>query len=318
MSKVTKKLTSAVLFIAILASLLVGFSFLMKPGKTASVNVLEDPLTNGILAEKNNSIDVLFLGDSECYSTFIPLEIWRKHGITSYVCGTSDQVLSYSYELLTKSMKRQNPKIVVLETNTLFREVTSTKAFLNKAEGLFSVFKYHDRWKLLQPKSWRMTETKTYDRRSKGYLFNMSVSAADTNGYMKPCTEKENVTKENIRYITKIRDYCRKNGAELVLVSVPSTKNWNYAKHNAVEKLTNDTGIDYVDMNTLREEIPIDWKKDTRDKGDHLNFYGAMKATDFFGNYLEAKGVFKDKRKLESYMDWNKNSDEFLSAIDIV
>ena len=138
MNKILKNTISAVLFIAILASLLMGFSFIMKPAK---VNALEDPLTNGILSEKKNTIDVVFLGDSECYSTFIPLKIWKEHGITSYVCGTSDQVLSFSYELLIKSMKKQDPKVVVLETNAIFREVTSTKAFLNKAEGLFAAEK---------------------------------------------------------------------------------------------------------------------------------------------------------------------------------
>ena len=207
MNKILKNTISAVLFIAILASLLMGFSFIMKPGKSAKVNALEDPLTNGILSEKKNTIDVVFLGDSECYSTFIPLKIWKEHGITSYVCGTSDQVLSFSYELLIKSMKKQDPKVVVLETNAIFREVTSTKAFLNKAEGLFSVFKYHDRWKLMQPKSWRFNEAKTYDRRSKGYLFNMSVSPADAYEYMKPDDSKETTSKDNVKYITMLRDY---------------------------------------------------------------------------------------------------------------
>lgn len=316
MNKVLKNTISAVLFIAILASLLMGFSFIMKPGKSAKVNALEDPLTNGMLSEKKNTIDVIFLGDSECYSTFIPLQIWKEQGITSYVCGTSDQVLSYSYELLTKSEKKQDPKVVVLETNVIFREVTSTKAFLNKAEGLFSVFKYHDRWKLLQPKSWRLNDAKTYDSRSKGYLFNMSVSPADTGDYMKPDKNREAVSKDNIKYVIKLRDYCQKNNAELVLVSVPSTKNWNYSKHNAISDIAKALEIDYVDMNTLSTEIPIDWKTDTRDKGDHLNYLGAAKATEYFGKYLKEKKFFKDKRKLEAYDDWNNLAEEFYLSID--
>lgn len=318
MSKTLKNTISAVAFIGILASILMGLSFLMKPGKSENVNALEDPLTNGILSEEKNTVDVLFLGDSECYSTFIPLQIWKEHGITSYVCGTSDQVLSYSYELLAKSMKKQDPKVVVLETNAIFREVTSTKAFLNKAEGLFSVFKYHDRWKLLQPKELRLNDVKTYDRRSKGYLFNASVSPADTDGYMEPCGDREPVPKDNLKYLTKIRDYCKKNGAELVLVSVPSTKNWNYSKHNAVSDLASELEINYVDMNTLGSEIPIDWKRDTRDKGDHLNYFGASKATEYFGKYLESKGFFEDKRKLEKYSYWNRTADEFLSSVEKV
>ena len=133
MKKVFRNIICSVLFLSILSVLLMTASAIMKPGKRAGVNSLEDPLTNGVLAERKNTVDVLFLGDSECYSTFIPLKIWNDHGITSYVCGTTEQVLSFSYELLTKAEKKQNPKTVVLETNTVFREVTNTKAFINKA-----------------------------------------------------------------------------------------------------------------------------------------------------------------------------------------
>ena len=314
MKKVFRNIISSVLFLSILAALLMTASAIMKPSKRAGVNSLEDPLTNGVLAERKNTIDVVFLGDSECYSTFIPLKIWNDHGITSYVCGTTEQVLSYSYELLTKTEKKQDPKIVVLETNTVFREVTSTKAFINKAEGLFSVFKYHDRWKNLQPKSWQINENKIYDERSKGYLFNTIVNAASTQGYMTPTDEKETIPTDNVKYVKKIRDYCRKNGAELVLVSVPSTKNWNYAKHNAIAELSDNLGIEYVDMNTLRKEIPIDWKNETRDKGDHLNYYGAVKATSYIGKYLEASGLFESKKNDPEYAEWNRFAADFYAS----
>lgn len=313
-NKTFKNIICSALFLAILASVLMTFSAVMKPRKSAGVNALEDPLTNGVLAERDSSIDVVFLGDSECYSTFIPLKIWNDYGITSYVCGTTEQVLSYSYELLTKTEKRQNPKTVVLETNTIFREVTNTKAFINKAEGLFSVFKYHDRWKNLQPKSWRITKNKIYDERSKGYLFNTTVNAASPDGYMTPTSDKEDIPAENVKYVKKLRDYCRKNGAELVLVSVPSTKNWDYAKHNAISELSNSLGIDYIDMNTIPNEIPIDWKKETRDKGDHLNYYGAVKATAYIGKYLESSGNFKSKKDDPEYAEWNRFAADFFAS----
>lgn len=314
MKKVFRNIICSVLFLSILSVLLMTASAIMKPGKRAGVNSLEDPLTNGVLAERKNTVDVLFLGDSECYSTFIPLKIWNDHGITSYVCGTTEQVLSFSYELLTKAEKKQNPKTVVLETNTVFREVTNTKAFINKAEGLFSVFKYHDRWKNLQPKSWQINENKIYDERSKGYLFNTIVNAASTQGYMTPTDEKETIPTDNVKYVKKIRDYCRKNGAELVLVSVPSTKNWNYAKHNAIAELSENLGIEYVDMNTMQKEIPIDWKNETRDKGDHLNYYGAVKATSYMGKYLEASGLFKNKKNDPEYAEWNRFAADFYAS----
>lgn len=314
MPKILKNIIGSAAFIAILAVLLIVSSIIVKPGSTVKVNALQDPLVNGILAETKNSIDVVFLGDSEAYSAFIPLKIWQDRGITSYVCGTSSQELCYSYELLTKSFKTQKPKIVVLETNAIFRNFSRSSVISTKAQGLFAVFRYHDRWKSLQPKSWTLSADKTYDDRSKGYLYNTTMNGASVDGYMAATDEKEQISSENSKYVEKIRDYCRKNGAELVLVSVPSTKNWDMRKHNAVTELSKKLGIEYIDMNLLGREIPIDWKRDTRDRGDHMNFTGAMKVSAYMGEFFASKNVFRDKRNDAMYKNWNDYAAEFAES----
>ncbi len=312
--KTLKNILGSAVFIAILAVLLIVLSILVKPGSTVKVNALQDPLVNGILAEEKNSIDVVFLGDSESYSAFIPLKIWQDRGITSYVCGTSSQELCYSYELLTKSFKAQKPKVVVLETNTIFRNFSRSSVISTKAQGLFAVFRYHDRWKSLQPKGWSLTADKTYDDRSKGYLYSTTMNGASVEGYMEATEEKEPISSENSKYVEKIRDYCRKNGAELVLVSVPSTTNWDMRRHNAVTELAGRLEIEYIDMNLLGREIAIDWKRDTRDRGDHMNFTGAMKVSAYMGEFFASKNIFIDKRKDAMYKNWNEYAAEFAEA----
>ena len=99
-----------------------------------------------------------------------------------------------------------------------------------------------------------------------------------------------------------------------MLVSVPSTKNWNYAKHNAIAELSDNLGIEYVDMNTLQKEIPIDWKNETRDEGDHLNYYGAVKATSYMGKYFEASGLFENKKNDPEYAEWNRFAADFYAS----
>ena len=312
--KTLKNILGSAVFIAIFAVLLIVLSILVKPGSTVKVNALQDPLVNGILAEEKNSIDVVFLGDSESYSAFIPLKIWQDRGITSYVCGTSSQELCYSYELLTKSFKAQKPKVVVLETNTIFRNFSRSSVISTKAQGLFAVFRYHDRWKSLQPKGWSLTADKTYDDRSKGYLYSTTMNGASVEGYMEATEEKEPISSENSKYVEKIRDYCRKNGAELVLVRVPSTTNWDMRRHNAVTELAGKLKIEYIDMNLLGREIAIDWKRDTRDRGDHMNFTGAMKVSAYMGEFFASKNIFIDKRKDAMYKNWNEYAAEFAEA----
>ena len=47
------------------------------------------------------------------------------------------------------------------------------------------------------------------------------------------------------------------------------------------------------------------------DRGDHLNYYGACKVTDFFTELLTEKNRFPDKRSDPAYADWNRCLDEF-------
>ena len=75
---------------------------------------------SGILTEPENTIDVLVLGDSESYNSYIPLELWNQYGFTSYVCGTPAQRISNSYEYLKSVFNTQKPKIVILEANNLY------------------------------------------------------------------------------------------------------------------------------------------------------------------------------------------------------
>lgn len=78
-----------------------------------------------------------------------------------------------------------------------------------------------------------------------------------------------------------------------------------------MEAISKDLGVDYIDTNLLRDDIPIDWKKDTKDKGDHLNYKGAVKLTNYIGKYLDDTKLFKDKRNDPSYDNWNTCLDKF-------
>ena len=68
--------------------------------------------------------------------------------------------------------------------------------------------------------------------------------------------------------------------------------------------LLDDLGIDFIDMNLLTEEIPIDWNHDTRDKGDHLNYKGACKVTTYLASYLNNTGLFTSHKEDPEFSDW--------------
>lgn len=301
------------LFSCILCALLLLLSQLVVPKNNSKESGMVDARANGILAEPENTIDVVFVGDSECYSSFIPLHIWQETGITSYVCSTSAQRLNYSYEFLQKAFQKQSPRVVVLETNAIFRNISYTDVIGYKAEELFQVFRYHNRWKEVGSQDFNLKKPNyTYLSPTKGYKYNTkNRGKADTSKYMTPSADRQTIPPKCKLYLKKIAALCEKNGAKLVLVSTPSTKNWNTKRHNAVEDEAKDLNLTYLDLNLEQDQIGIDWAKDSRDKGDHLNYYGATKVTGFVATYLQNTKLFPDKRQNQSYKDWNQAAVDF-------
>ena len=114
---------------------------------------------------------------------------------------------------------------------------------------------------------------------------------------MKETSQKEKISSTVEDYLEKIRMLCVKNQAELVLISTPSPANYNYKKHNGLQKLADQYSLEYLDLNLKLEEIGIDWAVDTLDKGDHLNISGAEKVTKYLGDYLSGKYGLTDRRQ---------------------
>ena len=98
-----KKIVNSIIFLAGLAAILVLTSHFLKPNDDVYN-------TNGVMAKKeefqketNDTIDVIFIGDSEVYSAYNPMQLYGKYGFTSYVLATSAQRLCDTYSIL-KSM----------------------------------------------------------------------------------------------------------------------------------------------------------------------------------------------------------------------
>ena len=312
-----KKILSGIGFFLILLVLIAAASYVVLPKNNTRAAGMHTPQANGFLGEPENTIDVLFLGNSESYCGFIPLEIWKEQGITSYVCGSSDQKLYETEQYLRSVFHCQSPKLVVVETLALYRDYGRTEVLPEKAEEWLPLLRYHDRWKSLRAEDWYKPVRYTHIRGDKGYHLYREMEAADTAGYMAPTEDVDPIASKNVKHIRYIRDFCQENGAELVLVSVPSTFNWNRARHNSVSALAESLGITYLDLNLMPEEVPIDWETDTRDWGDHMNYTGAKKVSAFMGKWLAETGLFEDKRSWDAYSQWNQFLQEYLEDKEV-
>lgn len=254
--------------------------------------------TADIKAEPDNSLDVLFFGDSESYASFYPQYLYSKFGYTSFVCGTAAQKVCDTYAILKNAFETQSPKVIVLETNCFYRNLKSKDEnpdlVMNYLTDTFPVFANHSYWKgwarKLLPKS---RDTKR--RKQKGFIVRKNVIPYKGGEYMHKTEKKRKISKEISSYLEQIAALCEENNASLVFVSTPSPKNWNYKKHNGCQSWADAHKITYVDLN-LDKGITIDWSTDSKDGGDHLNLSGAKKVTKFMGKYFQENYNLTDKR----------------------
>lgn len=279
--------------------IIISFFFQRKDGLYVYDSLSVSVKTADIKAEPDNSLDILFFGDSESYAAFSPRHLYSKYGYTSYVCGTAAQKVCDTYAILKDAFETQSPKVIVLETNCLFRDLKSKEEnpdlVMNYLTDTLPVFANHASWK----KAARKLLPKSRDerrRKQKGFIVRKNVIPYKGGKYMKKTKKKRTVNKDISSYLEQIVTLCEENQAKLLLVSTPSPKNWNYKKHNGVQEWADSHSIDYIDLN-LEEGVKINWKKDTKDGGDHLNFSGAKKVTSFMGEYFRANYTLEDKRR---------------------
>ena len=68
-----KNIIKALTFLFILSILLIGSSRILEPKNNDKESGMATPDANGFLAEKENTIDVLFIGDSLIYTSILPM-----------------------------------------------------------------------------------------------------------------------------------------------------------------------------------------------------------------------------------------------------
>ena len=300
-----KTLMHAVVVLAVLVAALFALSAVFTPKYNAPENGMIDAVAFGILGEAPNSIDVLIIGDSEAAASFSPLQMWNERGFTSYVCSTHKQLLPYSFTFLRSAAEKQRPRVVVLETNAVFEPVSIGEAFKREAKNLFPVLEYHDRWKHLTLEDFTQAPQATWTDEKKGFNISSAVLEADDRHHMRRSSHRQDIPRINEWYLQQIIDYCESIGATPILISTPSTKNWNSERHNGMTAWAEEHGVDYIDFNEEPTTVDIRWETESRDGGDHLNYDGAVKLSYSCGRALDEKYNLPDHRTETAYASWH-------------
>ena len=302
------KAMRSILFLGFLVLVILGASWVFLPKNNTPEAGMRDILANGILAEPENTLDYLVLGDSLAMTGVNPWTVWRDQGYTGYVCAATGLDPEGAAGFLDTALKHQQPKVVLLEAHQLYKALTPLESGTRRISRLIPVLEYHDNWKFLKPA--QALQPVCYDNPmlERGYYLRKAVSGAAPGDYMAPQEGEDPIPEQSIRIVKRMAQLCRQRNITMVLFSLPSSVNWNDAAHRAVAALAQELELPYLDMNLL--DIGIDWSKDTLDGGDHLNATGAEKASACLETVLDGYGL-RDKRDDPEFARWNRDLETF-------
>ena len=76
-----KKILKIIVFFLILFLLLFGLSFIFKPKNNTEEAGMEVNGLTQMLGEEDNTIDLIVLGNSEAFTSIIPMKLWEDKRI---------------------------------------------------------------------------------------------------------------------------------------------------------------------------------------------------------------------------------------------
>ena len=258
--------------------------------------------TYQILKQPKNSIDMVVVGDSLSYTSISPMELWENYGISSFVCGQSGQSIQETFHMLKNVFKTQTPKLIALETHVLFKTQDGLKWIKNSLEEWANynipLLRGHDVWKSY------VTGKLYIKSQFKGFSFRCNMESYKKGDYMFKTKDIQKIPDISKQYMDRILKLCRMHNTEVLLFSAPSPKNYNYSRHNSLKEYAQCQGLAYLNMNLKLQAAGINWRTDSLDHGDHLNFLGARKVTAYLGQYLNSQYNLPDHRGEKKYFSW--------------
>lgn len=323
-------------------SVFIGLAYLSNVFFVSGANYTE---TRAFYMEPENSLDVLFVGSSSCVRAVSPMKMWDEYGFASYSRATTSQSPAVTYELLKDALTYQQPKVVVLFCEWLWKEydyvelegnvrpaVDGMKISWEKLElvnyictkdsrqsrlsYLFPFFRYHDRWSELEGDDFKV-DFKPVSSYNKGQnIIYRSAETINVNSATEVAIQTYNGSldfcAESVKYYQKAIDLCKKNNIDVVIVKGSKYMDWAIENSKVLGKFAEENSCLFLDYNygDFADDLGIKYPDDYVDQG-HLNYYGSLKFSMHLGGVLKETYKLPDRRGNKDYQKWNDDLEDY-------
>lgn len=275
-----------------------------------------------------NTLEVIGYGSSHNWCSMNVKEMYEKYGIGAYNYGCNWQHINTTELFLKDSLLTQSPKVVLIETflvNDLLENVNingeiyytrGITEFEGKQEYLKQCFgndigrylsyymplcAFHDNWVNLEKRSFLKRADGTNFYATMGYLGEIGVTPVTISD---PFTfEQKELSESAITVLDEIVHICNENNIEIIFYTAPYQGTYVYS--DAIKAYARENGCAYLNLFEYFDYIGIDCETDFYDEG-HLNDNGAIKVSDFLGDYIVNNYYITDFRTVEGNI-WEQN-----------
>lgn len=310
--------------------------------------VLRLKRNDGILTIQNfyrqpeESVDVLFIGNSHSGINVDTATLWNEYGIASYNLWGGVQPLWNSYHFLVEALRYQRPKTVVLEITAAtsdyeysedinqLKNIAGMKLSKNKLAAveasapkdsrlnlLLGLPLYHGRFDEVNEEDFRNFPWSEGLENYKGSYLLYGVGNYRFESAEGVESRREIMDKER-EYLIKCIKLCEDEGIPLILLKTPALeRTWEQEIYNTVSEIADVYNVEFINMNLMDDELGItadDWSLDR-----HMNGSGARKVAAYLGEHLAVNFDIPDRRGDEKYTSWEVNAhkvnNDYLAAI---
>lgn len=267
----------------------------------------------GFYEEKENSLDILFLGDSNFTRSINPLIVWKQTGIISYTLASATQTTWTSTYLLKSTLRYQKPKVLIIDAN-LFRAqnegrlarncaaINAMKPEKERMQAIRHLLSYTDTSMDEQTKATllhsyvrdvirnRLTPRKQQpDNKytTHGFIMNTKIEPFYDRDYMHNNEQIPVLDPTNQQGVKELIRLAKEQKMQILLLRVPGAREWSFSRARLVSEFAEKEQVDYLDMNLEPYSSKINWQTDTKDGGYHMNVYGAEKVSGMIAAYIQ-------------------------------
>lgn len=287
-------------------------------------------LDKNLRKQLSGKIDCIAIGASHALNGIVPAVLDENLGCFSYNLSGSMMTLNNKYYMLTKELKRNPVKTVILEIShdTLSRNendeyaigdeptVARLDSFTERAKYMFRYVALND-WLNVYSREFVMglyyhkekllhNNTNNVDYDAKGFApgkaCDITLTAEEAKTKHNSETFSTDYPKKNIKKLDKIVDLCRSYNCRIVIAVVPESDGliwkmdgWDKFK-TWLEDYSEKNGCEFYDINLVKNRTAIFSDKNSFSNADHLCSEGAEVTTE-----LLAQAMLSPK-------SWSENS----------